>query len=94
MRERVGATEFLGYETVEAQGRVVALIVDGNEVDKVATGTEVLIVTNQTPFYGESGGQVGDEGAMFAPDLEVRVTIRKSRSATCMCTPPWSSTGR
>ncbi|MEM7123312.1 MAG: alanine--tRNA ligase [Pseudomonadota bacterium] len=74
VRERVGATEFLGYETVEAQGRVVALIVDGKEVEEAATGTEVLVITNQTPFYGESGGQVGDEGAMFAPDLEVRVT--------------------
>jgi alanyl-tRNA synthetase len=73
VREKAGATEFLGYETVEAQGRVVALIVDGQEVDEAGPGTEVQVVTNQTPFYGESGGQMGDQGALFAPELEVAI---------------------
>ena len=74
IRDRVGATEFLGYGTVEAQGSVVALIVGGEEVGEAGAGAEVHVVTNQTPFYGESGGQMGDHGALFAPDLEIDVT--------------------
>ena len=77
IRDKVGATEFLGYETVEAQGRAVALIVEGKEVSEAGPGSEVEVVTNQTPFYGESGGQMGDQGALFAPDLEVAVVDTK-----------------
>ena len=66
LRERLGATEFLGYETEAAEGRILALLVDGVERDSAAAGERVEIVTNQTPFYGESGGQVGDCGAMFS----------------------------
>src|SRR3546814_5059499 len=57
VRERVGATEFLGYDAEEAEGQIVALVVDGKEVQQASAdgvlGQEVMLVTNQTPFYGE-----------------------------------------
>ncbi|MEO1609837.1 MAG: alanine--tRNA ligase [Pseudomonadota bacterium] len=62
IREREGATEFLGYDTETAEGEIRALVKDGKEVKKLKTGDQAQIVTNQTPFYGESGGQVGDKG--------------------------------
>ncbi len=60
--EASGATEFTGYTGLTAQGQVVALVQDGRQVDRVEAGASVDIVTNQTPFYGESGGQAGDSG--------------------------------
>ncbi|MEQ8353935.1 MAG: alanine--tRNA ligase [Kiloniellaceae bacterium] len=66
LRERLGATEFLGYDAEEAEGQIVALVVDGREVAAAEAGQDVLLVTNQTPFYGESGGQEGDHGAVFS----------------------------
>ena len=66
IRDRVGATEFLGYETEIAEGRVEAILVDGEPRDSAGVGDDVHIVTNQTPFYGESGGQVGDSGSLFS----------------------------
>ncbi len=74
IREEVGATEFLGYETERAEGLVTALIVDGKRVDAATEGQEVAIVCNQTPFYGESGGQVGDSGVITGGG-DTRVTI-------------------
>ena len=62
--ERVGATEFTGYTSDEGEGAVVAILKDGAEVDAASAGESVIILTNQTPFYGESGGQMGDAGAM------------------------------
>jgi alanyl-tRNA synthetase len=62
LRERVGATEFLGYDTETAEGQVVALIKGGVEVDALQAGEEGVVIVNQTPFYGESGGQLGDCG--------------------------------
>jgi alanyl-tRNA synthetase len=73
LKERVGATEFLGYDTEVAEGVVLALVRDGQEVQSLAAGESGLVVLNQTPFYGESGGQVGDTGTMTAPDVRVRV---------------------
>jgi alanyl-tRNA synthetase len=65
LREKLGATEFLGYDTHIAEGQILAIVVDGNEAGEAKSGTEAAIITNQTPFYGESGGQQGDTGAMF-----------------------------
>ncbi len=80
LRERLGATEFLGYDAEEAEGQIVALVVDGKEVQEAAAGQEVQLVTNQTPFYGESGGQQGDHGAVFSAEggeMEVHDTQKK-----------------
>ncbi|MFG1300130.1 alanine--tRNA ligase [Xanthobacter sp. V3C-3] len=62
VRDKVGATEFLGYETEKAEGVVTALVRDGVEVDSLGAGETGLVILNQTPFYAESGGQVGDTG--------------------------------
>ena len=62
VRQRVGATEFLGYDTERAEGKVTAIIVDGKEAAALAAGQTGWLVVNQTPFYAESGGQQGDTG--------------------------------
>ncbi|HTI87446.1 MAG TPA: alanine--tRNA ligase [Alphaproteobacteria bacterium] len=66
VREKAGATEFLGYETEVAEGKVTALIIDGKSVDSIKAGDKAAVITNQTPFYGESGGQTGDTGDLFS----------------------------
>jgi alanyl-tRNA synthetase len=66
LRERLGASEFLGYETEKAEGVVTALVVDGEEKEALATGDKGAVITNQTPFYGESGGQIGDRGTLVS----------------------------
>jgi alanyl-tRNA synthetase len=74
-----GATDFLGYDTETAEGQVLALVRDGAEIAKAQTGETVQIVMNQTPFYAESGGQVGDTGYLRGTGLLVRITdTRKS----------------
>ena len=62
IKDRVGATDFLGYDTEAAEGEIRALLKDGKEAKSIKAGEEAALVLNQTPFYGESGGQVGDEG--------------------------------
>ncbi|HZH52470.1 MAG TPA: alanine--tRNA ligase [Microvirga sp.] len=74
IKERTGATEFLGYDTETAEGIVLALLKDGQEVKELKAGETGLVVLNQTPFYGESGGQVGDTGVMQGEGARVRVT--------------------
>jgi alanyl-tRNA synthetase len=74
LRERVGATEFLGYDTETAEGVVTAILKDGQEVEALTSGESGLVVLNQTPFYGQSGGQVGDTGEIRGQDLVVRVS--------------------
>jgi len=74
LREKVGPTEFLGYETESAEGVVTAVQRDGKEVSTLKKGETGVVVLNQTPFYGESGGQVGDTGVMVADGIRFRVT--------------------
>ncbi|MEC9236645.1 MAG: alanine--tRNA ligase, partial [Pseudomonadota bacterium] len=66
LEDEIGATDFLGYETHQAEGVIKALLKDGKRVDQISKGDEAMLVTNQTPFYGESGGQIGDTGAVLA----------------------------
>jgi alanyl-tRNA synthetase len=80
LREKLGATEFLGYETETAEGVVAELVKDGNEVDSLKAGESGAIVLNQTPFYAESGGQVGDTGLMTGEGVRFRVTDTQKKA--------------
>ena len=73
LAEEKGGTEFIGYSAEEGEGEVIAIVRDGARVDRAAAGEMVDIVTNQTPFYAESGGQVGDAGAMTNDKLQAQV---------------------
>jgi len=79
LRERIGATEFLGYETESAEGVVTALVRDGAEVAALNAGETGLAILNQTPFYAESGGQVGDVGIMTGAGVSVAVSDVKKK---------------
>ncbi|MGH6715046.1 MAG: alanine--tRNA ligase, partial [Bradyrhizobium sp.] len=80
LRERLGATEFLGYETETAEGAVAALVKDGKEAESLKAGESGAIVLNQTPFYAESGGQVGDTGLMSGDGVKFRVTDTQKKA--------------
>ncbi len=73
VKDKVGATEFLGYETESAEGVITALVRDGAEVQSVAEGEAVSVVVNQTPFYGESGGQQGDTGTISGEGFVITI---------------------
>jgi alanyl-tRNA synthetase len=79
LRDKVGATEFLGYDTETAEGVVAALVKDGQEVSTLKKGESGAVVLNQTPFYGESGGQVGDIGTMSADGVRLRVASTQKK---------------
>ena len=74
LKEKIGPTEFLGYETNQAEGSVTAIIKDDKEIQQLKEGEEGQIILNQTPFYGESGGQVGDKGTITSGENEFEVT--------------------
>ena len=75
IKERTGASEFLGYDTEQAEGELLAVVSGGVEAISAAPGTDVSVVLNQTPFYAESGGQVGDAGVITGPDgLRILIT--------------------
>jgi len=69
-----GATEFLGYDTEKAEGQLLSIVKDGAEIANAAAGDSVAFVLNQTPFYAESGGQVGDTGALKTDTGVARIT--------------------
>ncbi len=68
LKEKVGATDFLGYDTEKSEAIIKAIVKDGKTVEMISSGDEAMIITNQTPFYGESGGQVGDKGEIRVDD--------------------------
>ncbi len=80
LREKIGATEFLGYETESAEGVVAALVKDGKEVSELKKGESGAVVMNQTPFYGESGGQVGDTGEMRREGVKLTVSDTQKKA--------------
>ncbi len=73
IKDKLGPSEFLGYETNQAEGMVLSLIKDSKEVESLNKGDEAIIIVNQTPFYGESGGQIGDTGLIISGDFKFRV---------------------
>ncbi|WP_397543176.1 alanine--tRNA ligase [Roseovarius salis] len=72
--EETGATDFLGYDTETAEGQIVALVQGGERADRASHGETVQIVLNQTPFYAEAGGQVGDTGTLTTEGGAARIT--------------------
>jgi alanyl-tRNA synthetase len=80
LREHVGGTDFLGYETESAAGAVAALVRDGKAVTTLKQGESGAVILNQTPFYAESGGQVGDTGAMTGEGVRFAVTDTQRRA--------------
>ena len=74
IKDKLGATEFLGYESNQAEGVVLSLLSNNKELQELKENDEGMIIVNQTPFYGESGGQVGDTGEIIANDFKFEVT--------------------
>jgi len=79
LHEDAGATEFLGYSTEAAEARVVAMVAGGKRVKSAKAGTEAALIVNQSPFYGESGGQVGDTGMMTGEGVHFNVSDTQKR---------------
>ena len=79
IKDKIGPTEFLGYESNQSEGVILNLIKENSEVKSLSTGEEGMIITNQTPFYGESGGQLGDKGTIVSGNsvFEVEDTQKK-----------------
>lgn len=79
LKEKLGATEFLGYDTETAEGVVQAIVRDGKAIETGSKGETVQLVLNQTPFYGESGGQIGDTGVISTDHAKLTVTDVQKR---------------
>ena len=79
VRQKTGATEFLGYDTERAEGQVKAIVVDGKEVAAIKAGETGWIIVNQTPFYAESGGQMGDTGKFVGANGEAGIADVQKR---------------
>ncbi|TIT21586.1 MAG: alanine--tRNA ligase [Mesorhizobium sp.] len=80
VRDKTGATEFLGYETEQAEGLIQALVRDGKTVDSAGKGDAVAVVVNQTPFYGESGGQMGDTGVISGDGFSIEISDTQKKA--------------
>ncbi len=80
LRDREGATDFLGYDTEQAEGVVLAVVADGAEVGEASKGETVQLIVNQTPFYGESGGQMGDIGTISGEGFKLTVTDTQKKA--------------
>ncbi len=74
IKDRLGPSEFLGYETDQAEGIILSLLKDNKEVNVLNENDEGIIILNQTPFYGESGGQVGDTGEIISGNFKFEIT--------------------
>jgi len=74
IKDKLGSTEFLGYETNQAEGVIISLLKDNKEVEVLNPGDEGMIIVNQTPFYGESGGQIGDKGEIISGEFKFEVS--------------------
>lgn len=79
VRDKVDATEFVGYETQKSDGKIASIIYDNQIVTDAHEGSEISIVLNQTPFYGESGGQVGDSGYLRSVTSEVYISTTQKK---------------
>ena len=79
IKDKIGSTEFLGYEFERSEGIILGLLKNNTEAKSLSTGDEGIIITNQTPFYGESGGQLGDKGTIISGNsvFEVKDTQKK-----------------
>ena len=93
VKEKHGATEFLGYENDQAQGVIKSILKNHKEVDTLNEGDEGIIVVNQTPFYAESGGQVGDTGLISKDEFEFEVTDVQKKIGGSICS-LWKSEKR
>lgn len=80
LADKIGSTEFLGYETDKAEGQILALVYDKKNVQRAETGWDIRLIANQTPFYGEMGGQIGDTGTITTSTGTIRITdtVRKA----------------
>ena len=80
VREEINPTEFLGYEFDKLEGIVLKISIGKDFVDEAKTGDEVEIITNQTPFYAESGGQVGDQGIIYSNDCKIVINDTQKKN--------------
>ena len=85
IREELSPTEFLGYEFNKAEGVVLKISKDNKFVNNAEAGDKIEIITNQTPFYGESGGQVGDQGIIFNSDCKINIVDTQKKNERSFC---------